>query len=171
VDETEYQWPARNSQDFNEHCDPSGARVALSGDVWNEYLKVVGVRNPWDLVVSFFFWWLEEPGMLPSMPQNFNPFVRWHVLGACPVNLGYWLLDGQWWADVYLRFETIEEDCKALWQKLGVEFSGLPRLKTKSRAVPGIHYSAYYTDESVEMVRQAYAEVIDKFGYEFEDKR
>ena len=171
-DETEYDWPTRNCHPkADQHLPAAGIRDLVGEETWNSYRKIVEVRNPWDMLVSFFFWWVK---LDPEVPRTFTRFAQWHCNGILPpVNDSYWLTpQGGVWADSIIRFESLGEDTARVFQELGLEYDGLPRLKTKRPSgTKKIHYSLFYTHPDILMVGRKYRRSIECFGYEFEDRR
>jgi len=168
VDDDSYVWPTRNAEGINSHETPAEIRRRVGDEVWSRYLKVVGIRNPWDMLVSFFYWWVNDEFRPANMASTFDRFLVWHLRSPLPsAGLQFWVMDGVLWADVYVRFESLADDVAELFGMLGFRFKGLPRLKTK-RCAARSHYSAYYTDRMRDVVARRYAQVIRHFGYEFE---
>ena len=166
-DEDEYVLKAQHSAGLPTHMGPAQARKRFH-DVWHQYFKFVCVRNPWDLMVSMYFWAHRGPRRNNDRPPVlFKEFLKWHLTGSCPANKGMWLLDGKPWADFIIRFENLKEDIEELSAMLGLPLGNLPRLLTKVR--PGdFHYSVLYDSESVQLVRKIYEPEIEAFGYTFD---
>lgn len=82
----------------------------------------------------------------------------------------YFTKNGEEVADVYLRYEHLQEDYNTLCEQMGWEQADLPRLKTKTRTKKQ-HYSTFYTPQLVELVSERYYKQITHFSYSFEDKK
>lgn len=172
-DETPYEWSTQNCHPGSDcHMSAFEIKRLVGAEVWNDYLKIVEVRNTWDMLVSYFFWWksISKPGRLPS---TFSQFIRWHCQGTpAVVNHGSYFLSDEPYADFTIRFENLEDDTKRLFDKLGLEIGTMPRLKTlRPSGTKGIHYSCFYINWMVMLVRQKYRRQIEHFGYNFEDRR
>lgn len=78
----------------------------------------------------------------------------------------FYFLDGQRYADDYLRFENLQDDFDSLCQRLGLEQRALPRAKTELRK--GDQYQHYYTTFSRQRIAEHCGRVLDEFGYSFD---
>lgn len=143
-----------------------------------KYYSFGFVRNPWDLMVSSFHWWLKSkhPGWVRHGMQNllkevnFGNFIRSdmkHYLNQMDhKNYGqlFWLQDaGCAEVDFVGRFENIQEDFNTVCDEIGIEQQTLPH-KNKSKHK---HYTEYYDDETRQIVAEKYAKDIEYFGYKF----
>ena len=168
--------------DLADHCDsndelelahvpPADIRNIVGDEVWNEYFKFVVIRNPWDVMVSAYFYHHHAEAALT--PALFEDFLWWHFDGDLAKNAGggtnkdMWLIDGERWADMYLRFENLQMDCFLLFQRLGLPLKSLRKIHTQYRP-SGLHYSVFYSPWGMNEVARIYAPEIQEFGYEFE---
>jgi hypothetical protein len=147
---------------------------------------VVGIRNPWDLVLTEYARNREAGAIsapqrmlrrLPGMGGDFSPadferFVRrryeparlFRLIGRGPFVPVDWTAG----ADHLIRFEHMQADLDEALRKVGVtEPHQLPhRNPTASRADQD--YRALYTDRARAVVERAYAREIARHGYTFE---
>jgi hypothetical protein len=73
-------------------------------------------------------------------------------------------------ADVILRFEHLQDDVDALFERLGVpERVRIPTFN-RTGIRRGKPYQAFYTPRARALVEQAFAERIRRFGYRFEEE-
>ncbi len=156
-DQDEYTITPQNDEGFYQHIPPKEIISKIGREKWNSYFKIGAVRNPWDLMVSNYWW--ENQGTIP-----FDKFVRTNYLDNdqfCFDAFDRPILD------FYIRFENIDEDYKKLCEQLGFPFEPLPRTKTKVRKNNN-HYSSYYTTYTKDLIARRYARDIKFFGYTFE---
>lgn len=149
---------------------------------FQEYFKFTFVRNPWDRVVSAYFF-LKQGGMTEldrrfaerhlSPYSDFDSFVR-EGLGSGPVR-GFFHFRSQL---EYLKdrrggipidfigyFENIQEDFAGIAHRLGVE----AELKKENVTHKRKPYTEYYTPETIEIVGNLYREDIEALGYTFDN--
>ena len=140
------------------------------------------VRNPWDRLVSAFFY-LNQGGMnvsdrrdmkryIKKYKGDFKAFVKEAVAEGWALDQLHlkpqvdWICDddGKLLTDFTGRFETLREDIQVISEKTGIPFKSLDH-RNKSKHKP---YQNYYTDETLEIVANAYAKDIEMFGYKFD---
>lgn len=151
-----------------------------------DVLVVVGIRNPYDLVLTEYARNREAgsisapqrllrrlPGASPDFsPRDFERFVQrryepgrlFRLAGRRPVVPTDWTVG----ADHIIRFEHMQEDLDAALHKVGVtERHLLPhRNPTTSRA--DRHYREVYTERARAIVGRVYARELRQHGYRFE---
>ena len=78
----------------------------------------------------------------------------------------FYFLDGQRYADFYIRFEHLQRDYDEVCRRLQLPCRPLPRTKSRLRDRGG-DYRDYYTDWSRDHVARELAPIIAAFGYRF----
>jgi hypothetical protein len=124
------------------------------------FLKIGGIRNPFDLQVSLYFWRIKK---LPSPPA----FEEW-MHGEPPPCLNNWEIitkDGALILDVVLRYETLQEDLASLASRLGEPLRSLPSAKGGTRRAKD--YRAFYSPQTRQLVETWYTNEFNAFNYSF----
>ncbi len=170
----------------------------ILGDELDSRFKFAFVRNPWDKVVSSFTrecsnwrnsWmprdWILDPKMFQEWaktalvssrrsPNRCRPLNRDHIRLTVEPQLN-WITDerGDIAVDFIGRFENLVSDFDTVLNKIDQIYPLPPRkhwaqrkLNVSHGAVE--HYSHYYDDETIEMVRRVYQKDIEHFGYTYE---
>lgn len=150
---------------------------------WNSYFKFISIRNPWDLVVSLYFY--GKPDM--------NGRYFWETTVYDPnsrLSFKDWLLNSRSWdfkqkkflpdlsaytysyyvqdseknslVDFVVRVENLEEDLDIVSSKLGFSLTCLKVNATHHR-----HYQEYYDSESIEIVKKVFSSDIHYGKYSF----
>lgn len=154
---------ARAGTEFHEHMNAQDVRRAVGPEVFDTYLKVTIVRNPWDREVSRYFWATRGVASPP-------PFDRWVRRTSTRPERKTWeiyALGDRCVADVVMRHETLDADFDALLTRLGCPGAvSLPKAKGKFR--PRQDYREFYTPETEAIVARRYAREIAYFGMTFD---
>jgi hypothetical protein len=158
------------------HDTPTQVKKKVGDEVWNSYFKFTSVRNPWDAMVSLYFF-SGQRYHVESMwkgrtiaPKHFRDFVQWNLTGDMPVNKEFYRLDGELddWADMYARFEHLEADCNAIMTYLELPFDGVPRTNIGTARPKGLHYSMMYDPWARDAVGKVFEEENKWFEYSYE---
>jgi len=142
---------------------------------WDTYYKFSFIRNPWDMVVSSYFYLKHEhESRFYYKDFSFEDFVfrGQHILSHQPIpfdtNQVDFLIDSDYNSVEYLinhigRFEYMQKDFNSICSEIGITCESLPKInKTKHK-----HYSEYYNSETREFIKNKYAKDIYEFGYEY----
>ena len=149
------------------HDPPEKIMAMVPSGVWERAHKIAVVRNPWDKVVSDFFWESRGTNLAADLTTAFEAYVSrslpWPVEEQVPR-----LLDPTW---TLLRFETLERDFCRLTQALGLgeHRSLLPQFKSNVRP-PGTDYRDVHTAFTREVVAVNWSDWIQTFDYSFGEK-
>lgn len=147
---------------------------------YQQYYKFAIVRNPWDRLVSAYFF-LEEGGITETDQQwfeqnlseydNFDKFVRGWVNKQNIYSYLHFIPQHYYVAhrdkimiDKVYKLENISSMIDDLNTKLGVQISLPHKNKTQNRSSD---YREYYTDETKNIVGNIYQQDIKLFNYSF----
>jgi hypothetical protein len=139
-------------------------------NVWNSYHKFTVERNPWEKVVSEFYWKTEREPDFKGVP--FDSFVD-NVLGswyACPQDWALYADDSGLQVDQVIQYSELADSLVSLFN----DKFGLPLTKemvTGTRKKSGFrkkHYTELYTDQRlIDKVSAMYKKEIEFFNYKF----
>jgi hypothetical protein len=122
--------------------------------------KIVQVRNPWDYVVSAYYWAIKNQ----ECPKNytFEDFI------FKPSNFN-WKKQLEWWdlnyIDNFIRYEYLEQDIQAFSQLFNFNYDGLTNEKSDIR--PKVFYQELHTLETKEYIQEIFKDQIKAFNYEY----
>jgi hypothetical protein len=171
-----YTHPVRNSEGplAYGHVTPKIIRKHVSAEIWNSYLKIVPIRNPWDRVVSMYWFRKQEPNW---KGLDFNAFVRAFATGGPPnksltnipshIDFLRTSANRPIAIDQFIRFEHLQQDVDAMAVRVGLKLTALPHAKGGYRQDPR-PYQEYYDSERRDLIATHYAEDIERFNYTFE---
>ncbi len=148
---------------------------------YNSAFKFGIIRNPWDLMISWYFsphsgrsQWDREKfiKLLNSVPRPRNYFLISSWLERASISLlnkvpsiSRVLPDVPLDRDInyLIRYESINEDFKNICEILDIEYEPLLQLHQSNRK----HYSQYYDDDLKELVASKFDLEIKFMNYEF----
>jgi hypothetical protein len=150
---------------------------------WTSYFKFGFVRNPWDRVLSAFFYLRDVHSDRPFVKQcmapfkdNLDAFIKYdlrkyprHIFAEAHLRpQAFYLCDtnGKVSVDFVGRFERIKEDWTTVCKQIGIEEPLIHAHRTLNK--PNKHYTEFYTTESRSIIAELYREDIRLFGYSFE---
>ena len=148
---------------LQEHVRASKARRIIGAEVWDSYFKFAIERNPWDAVVSLYYWMRRNEKV-----DTFERFLTMPNLGQLATrNFQAYHLKGEVAVDRVLRFERLDEDLAEVWQRLSLPGEpALPQAKAGARP-KGSDFHDLYDVDSAELVRRTFAPQIAELGYAF----
>lgn len=143
---------------------------------WEEYYKFSFVRNPWERLVSVYFYCKKRnETIIKSLRQHGKQFQTW-----APIILGrrkpeYYLASqlsritdkqGNIMVDFIGRNEYFARDIAIIQEKLNRPLAPPQYVNVSSHK----HYSAYYTPTLIKLVEEVYKEDIEYFNYKYEQR-
>ena len=149
---------------FRNHMTARRIKSIVSEDIWETYFKFCVVRNPWDRIVSAYFWITRNT----ENPPSFSEFIRKEKIHSMKKR-GYenYTLDGNIIVDRVLKFENLQVELDSVAHKLGIcETLLIPHTKHYIKP-PRLNYRDCYNDCDAKFVADLFADEIEYFGYTF----
>jgi len=156
------------------HLPAAILRKMLPREVWDQYFKFAFVRNPWDRLVSSYYFYQVNLGYESFRQQypdvvamcercgDFGTFIREYAMYVPDMTSHLVDDSGNISVDFVGRFERLHEDWNKVGAKIGLNLS-LPHENRSEHE----HYRKYYTAETRRIVEQQFARDIELFGYSF----
>lgn len=147
-------------------------RDAIGKRNWKNYHKFCVVRNPYDKVVSWFYFLQRQKDKLNEsfdLDKERQEFEDWLVRGKqLPIDRDKYLIKGKFCLDDVIRFESMAVDIERICDQLGVpwEPSALPFLKKGIRPQQAT-IEELYSEKSKEIVKEAFSFELKHFNYAF----
>lgn len=150
----------RKKKYFN-HISAEEVKSSMDPDDWNNYFKFCIERNPWDRLISYYYW------RCRSEPR---PSVAEFLASTEPALLrhkGYdlYTINDQVAVDKICRFEHLETDMEAVRQQIGLpEKLELPRAKSGFRRDKR-SYRDILDEPDRDKIAEMFQKEIDLLGY------
>lgn len=159
VDPPEAGHRPRNHAGFYNHMQGREIRARLGQEVWSGYFKFCFERNPWDKMVSWYFYWktrFDQPAV------SFQEFLqRRHF----PRDFDKYSIDDGIAVDFIGQYENLLDDFRRVCGHLGIPVpERLPRAKDGQREN---RQGEMYTETTRTLVAVEFAREIQYFGYRF----
>jgi hypothetical protein len=140
------------------------ARRYLGPDIWDSYHKVSVLRNPWDQIISHWFFMYPQLEGRPTLSQFIeSPATERLKRGS----LNLLSIDGKVATDQICRFESLNEDLEDFRNRVGIEVPlQLPRAKGGLR-IDRRPYREHYSEADAARVAEIFRSEIELLKYEF----
>lgn len=165
---------------LKDHIPAREIRALLGKSLWDRIFTFTIVRNPWDRHCSIYHL-RRKTNKIPK-PWSFRDyilrlqeaiqekresqyFIRPLRLGASDFVLGK---NGEMLVDYVAKYENREHDLQYIRSRLN--FGALGKTHVQDASPGNVHYSAFYDNETKEIIRTLYAKDLELFAYEFEDE-
>lgn len=160
-------------QKFYHHIPAYMIKNRISEEVWNSYYKFTVERNPWEKVISGWFYYCNSY----KKDLNLEQYLRFckdrierrnRGTGVCPYNYPNYSdpTTGKILVDRCVRYENLQNEFKEVLDKLGIISSeGLNIYAKKGRKRR--NYQEYYSKKQRVFVEELFEKEISLHGYSY----
>jgi len=182
----------RDTTFFHGHTWPELLWQRFKRSDFSDYKKITVVRNPWDQLVSYY-WWnhqaikeqfpslaINEDDSRAKVQSKFYSYISkdmWskgyknksEYIWGSPLGFISSINESFIVDDItdYLVFENLNDQFTKLCSEIGITDPFLKKLKSHHRNAAD-HYSDYYNPDAAELVATYYKKTIEAFNYKFE---
>jgi len=177
---------SRKSGSIYKHSMAGEIKSFIGKALWEDYFVFAFVRNPWDLVLSKYYWWHKTDAKWNDdaqkekqkiMSMSFTEFAR-TIQGSYNQTMSYSLSTEKIQEDstepcekINLnfigKFENLQEDFFKVCDALKLPRIHLPNANPSFELRNGKNYTHFYTEESRDIIADVYKKDIELFGYSF----
>ena len=148
----------------NKHVTAAQVRNAY-GERWHDYYSFAVARNPWDRVVSNYFYLRQIGHQRVEGIGSPGDWVKKDMVWCLPVS-HYVVADGEVIVDFLIQYDSLQEGLDQVCDRLDI-----PRVRLeKTNRSSHDHYRDYYDGESRERVAELFREDIERFGFTFDGR-
>ncbi len=156
------------------HIPAARVRRRLGHEKWDSYFRFTAVRNPFDRVVSHFFWLRREDAIVKSdsFDEIRSAFRQFCVRPRYATDTDIVMIDDEFVAQDAIRYECLADDLSRIAQKLGFEkpLEPLPEYNKGIRKWGDVPVADFYDDKSIDAVKRSMRWVFDNFDYSEDPK-
>lgn len=154
------------SEEIRKHITAKELRTFLSPDEFN-YFKFAFVRNPWDLHVSQYHYFVQttdHPSHVDAISKkSFDEYIEWRIITKRITQKSYCFDEYNMLVDYIGRYENLQNDFLVLCKRIGIESTRLPVTNSSVHN----NYQLYYNNRTKRLIERAYQEDIELFKYKF----
>ncbi|MDG4850908.1 sulfotransferase family 2 domain-containing protein, partial [Peribacillus frigoritolerans] len=112
-------------KEFYNHIPAADIKKLVGERVWSSYYKVCFERNPWDKVISAYYFIVAKR---PNKEITFEQFLDSYLM--FPYNYPLYTIDDRVVVDFVGKYENLEEDMMKMCKEIGLAYDGwLPKAK------------------------------------------
>lgn len=160
---------AYQNREWVAHMGAARIRRRIGFGVWRRYAKIAVVRNPYDRMVSMFWWRLDEAERDELQDAPFGAvrdrFGAWLAEADAGKNIGKLCIGPRYCLNYALHYERLEDEISALFNILGASKPELPHYKAgaRRRSEP---WRDYYDSAADRNIRRQSGFELAFFGYD-----
>ena len=142
-------------------------RNFIGATTFNQYFTFGFVRNPWDWQVSLYHYMKKtkvhhQHSLINSM-NGFNEYIKWRLDNIDRYQKDFFTDEEEKViVDFIGRYENLVIDFDKITRRIGIKKS-LPHVNESKRSKSS--FIAFYTQETLDMIEEAYQPDIEFFGY------
>jgi len=160
-------------QRFYHHIPAYEIRRRVGEEVWNNYYKFTVERNPWEKVISGWFYYRNSYNKDVTLDEYLKFCKRRRKrrgrgTGVCPYNYPNYTdpKTGEILVDRIIQYEELGEGLSEVLEEIGISSETNLDIYAK-KGSDRKKYTEYYTGEQREFVRDMFAKEIELHGYSF----
>ncbi len=149
---------------FYNHISAKEIKRLVGEEIWNHYYKFCFERNPWDRVISLYYWRYNA-----QQRETISEFIDSGALRALKrKGIEAYSIDGEISVDRVCLYENLEEELESVCNRqLDItERVNLPKVKSSFRK-DRRHYREILSNDDKEKIAKMFSKEIAAFGYEY----
>lgn len=132
---------------------------------WNSYYKITLERNPWDKVVSLYYW---QKKINEGKDVSFENYIMKRENKWNKKDWNMYTKNNNVVVDYIIQFDNINQDMHKLSDILGFNYNNeLTKISLKSNIRKNNNYKDLYNTDLRDIVANSYKNVISHFNYKF----
>lgn len=172
---------------FN-HMAAKKIKNQIGDEIWNSYFKFTVIRNPYDKLISGYYFLREHDKRNGKLSRIFillirkislenvlnklrrkdevEMFRKWIADGGGLHDKNKYLMDGEVCVDFFIRYENMHQDMNEICERLDIPFNPceIPQFKKGVRKY-NIPVKDYYDEVTIAKVKEQYPWEIERFNY------
>ena len=157
-----FKFRKRRKKEFYNHINSKEVKTFINHSCWNNYYKFCFERNPWDKVISQYYWKTTDP-----RPAIVDFLESRHLIGLKKRGFNIYTINKTLSVDKVYKFEELNESLNHIKKVLNFpENIILPKAKSKYR-LDKRHYSEILSKDEKNIIKNTFKEEIKLFNYHY----
>lgn len=154
--------------DYWDHMTATELGFKLSSEIWDNYFKFAVVRNPFDKILSIFYFIIRNDCVGSNIPiQGLFEYHLPNILNeSLYADSMIYTINGELILTDIIRYETLQKDFERVCNKLRIDNGVLPKINSQYRP-KAIKCKDVYSEYSKRLVSEKFSFEIETFGYTF----
>jgi len=170
-----YRGP-QNYNNMKEHMSVSEIRKKIDVDIFNNYFKFVTIRNPFDQIISAYYWHNESKKkekkffFFKKKEKKFNDFFKIKAKNIFEDEFNRYTENNKVLVNYFIKYENLKEDLEKISIKLKLPenlYNVFKEIKAKSNINPSIDQRVRLDDEHIEKIYNLAEKVISLHNYKY----
>lgn len=148
------------------HMPASEIRDKIGSTIWDDYFKFCVVRNPFDRLVSMFYFINKDIEFDDSI-ESFRKWIQTGVIEKERIKyMEKYIIDDAICVDYFIRYENLLACIKEVCDRIDVPYEPdrIPKFKAGFRD-RSIKLIDFYDDKTIKVVEAVYKKELDYFDY------
>ena len=170
-----YRGP-QNYNDMKEHMPVSEIRKKIDVDIINNYFKFVTIRNPFDQIISAYYWHNESKKkekkffIFKKKPKKFNDFFKIKAKNIFEDEFNRYTENNKVLVNYFIKYENLKEDLEKISIKLKLPenlYNVFKEIKAKSNINPTKDQRISIDNEHIEKIYNLAEKIISLHNYKY----
>ncbi|MEP4891919.1 MAG: sulfotransferase family 2 domain-containing protein [Aliiglaciecola sp.] len=158
---------------YHKHARACEVEAKFGSEAFASYYKFAFVRNPFDLIVSLYFYIMQSKKHISHelvSNMTFLEFLQWHLAKKPPLQIDFLMNESRdkKLVDYVGRFENLAQDTASIKQQLNLPVSGEIEHRNPSKNRKNKHYKDYYDEESKSLIWNYFRLDFELLGYDYD---
>ncbi len=166
--------PPQNYEGMREHMTAAEIKNKIGSELFNNYFKFIVIRNPYEQVISAFYWHNESKKkerkffLFKKKPISFDKFFKRKVHHIFEDEKNRYFENGKILVDQFVRYENFKNDLTKISEILKLPeniYDIFKNIKAKSNIRPSLEKVVKLNNEHKSQIKKYAKEIITLHNY------
>lgn len=154
----------KEGNEWYNHMPANQIRDKIGVATWDEYFKFCVVRNPYDKLISAFFFFNRDNIRDDDVIHSFRSWLKGKINKRITDRNKY-VIDEEICVDYFIRYEDLENGIKHICSVINVPFEKENIRNLKSGLRKKVLIRDFYDEQTIQIVKRIYGFELETFNY------